>query len=1266
MAHKVGLSGWVTLGGAPCVQIKPSEVTLHVGPLEVPFDALISLAKGGTASVGPLPFAFPRVSFCELLSYVEAVLDALQDEGSDGVKEVRKTFDLLKETIEKSDLLSSLAEHVALSGTLLFGIKAGKPSIAMGEYTLYVGPLMLSAEGRNGLGKGADEPSAALEAAPAAVMEKTRGARGSGGARAPESVPSSQPVPQASPSLSTSSLTLTVPRTNFAELLDFVGSAFSGTKLADNLNELAAMFGPGGDAPPLIKSALSMLGVSGEFFMQKFENKKLSLVPRELCVYFGPLKLDLANLKSSNDDVTIDLPPTSFAELIGFIASVGGRGADDEAGQDSHHTPVDNDDASAVLGRVRDKLFDPESPLAAFGSAIASVKVSGEINLNGRKMRLLNCTMHLGALSLKLDDLRGEGTLSVVLALSSPNELLALVGPPADATTSDNALGELRTSVTEKWNIAQEDELMKSFLNDLRVSGTVCLRLGRASKGHETRSNPAQGGTLADNEPETSSIAVKWGPCTIAAEKGSADFVLDATLGEVLHFAAKVDGTGTLAHQIAELHAQLTKGDASLFAAMLMRVTVTGTLRLAKGAAPELVGVSLTATGMTEESKRHLASLQSLNNIRMLDADDEKRLQAYNAIEAVIVSLRNVHEQGPKFSGAINMMQPKLDIVSTTLGMPKTACSALNMVEVIIRIVKLACSALGVAPAPVGSIVAIFKKALVMLEKSVKAMKRVLGKLQKSTSRASKKVNNAQYQLEMMTERVDSFHEETRSILDTIDELKSLGIYLPIDLTAPQALTTVKDECDKLKEQINNVKESANKTRDTIADVLDRFKVVNPISKLVACVKLVLDPLGGPLNWVKDAWEKAKNSKGPIGFFIRVLETVGNAIESALKFVLEKTGLQHLLKKAEDALNPLNVALKPLEDGLSSVTEALRKMTNQFLTLARFPVPNLDALKKQLTTAVMEPLVALRSFTDALGDDAVGKLKQLLEKVLALKPQAIAMVIDMSQLPEEKFKPLDGCAPPLAQWRSSLKNLLQDGVLPNAAMGNAAEMLAGEGGPLDADPTIADDLTAADESSRVEAWRAVAVGIKSGNGLDEAWDKLVDGFVDVSEAAHGFYELCEVLNGTEQLGLYWHYFTTGEDVGGLVAHTGGGSPLLRLLMQLEEPESQVETEASVGEEKLKQAFCAIGKDCEDPVSTAELRHIMNNLFEELTVEEVDELIREAGNDDDTYEYSYKDVDGLRRRGINAAAAKGAHVWRVLVSLLLLLERELLPSAKPQM
>ena len=1063
MAHKVGLSGWVWLGGAQCVQINPSEVTLHVGPLEVPFSALISLAKGRgeTVAVDPVPFSFPRVSFCELLSYVEAVLDALHD--GPGVGEVRKTLDLLTQTIKKSDLLSSLAEHVALSGTLLFGLKAGKPSIAMSEYTLHVGPLMLSAADHDGLMcKGSDEPSAALEAAPAAATGEARGARGSGGARAPESVTSSQPVSKAPSSLSTWSLTM--PRTSFAELLDFVGSTFGNTALATNLDELAAKFGPGGKAPHVMKSALALLGVSGEFCIEKVENKKLSLVPRELCVHFGPLKLDLAALENSTgiDGVTVDLPPTSFAELVGFIASVGGSSADDEAGQESHPASTDTDDASAVLRRVREKLFDPESPLAAFVSVIASVKVSGKIKLQGRKLSLLECTVHCGAFSLKLNHLSGDGTLEVVLAPSSPNELLEGVGPLANAIEC--------AGVTEKLEIAQKHELMKSFWNELRISGTLEYPY----------------------KPETSSIAVRWGPCTIVAESGSTGFELYGTLGEVLDFAFKVDRGGGLGNQITKLRMQLAKGDASFLAAMLLRVTVTGRLRFATGKAPEFVGLSLEAKEMTEESERRVASLQSLSRVSMLDADDEKRLKAYNAIEAVIGSLKNVHEQVPTFRDKLtNEMQPKLNLVSKSLSMPKTAWNALKAVGLTINTVKLACKLLSKAPAPVGPLVTTFSRVLVMLDKSVKTMQRVLKKLQASTSKASKPVNKVQKKFKKMTDHVNLFHVKTGEILVFITKLKSFGIYLPV--AASEALVTANDDCKYLKEQIkvgiNNVKEAVQ----TIKDVGERFEVVKPIEKLVVDVKHTLDPLNGPLAKVSEAWKWAKSSNGIVGWLTWSFEQIGNVIESALESILEVTGLNQLLDKANGALNPLCSQLKPLQDKLSGLMESLTAMTKQFDTLATFKMPNLDAI----TEKVREPLDALHSrlhsFTDNLGHDAVGKLQELLQMVLAPNPQAIPMVVKgdggggggeggggggegdggglkANQLPQENkgLLPKKGDRP-LKAWRDLLLMLLQHGVRPTTAMGNAAEMLADERVPTADDPSTADNVFTANAGGGEES-----------------------------------------------------------------------------------------------------------------------------------------------------------------------------------------------------
>merc|ERR1712159_604920 len=52
------------------------------------------------------------------------------------------------------------------------------------------------------------------------------------------------------------------------------------------------------------------------------------------------------------------------------------------------------------------------------------------------------------------------------------------------------------------------------------------------------------------------------------------------------------------------------------------------------------------------------------------------------------------------------------------------------------------------------------------------------------------------------------------------------------------------------------------------------------------------------------------------------------------------------------------------------------------------------------------------------------------------------------------------------------------------------------------------------------------------------------------------------------------------------------------------------------EEELKEAFRVFDKDGNGFISAAELRHIMTNLGEKLTDEEVDEMIREADVDGD--------------------------------------------------
>lgn len=55
---------------------------------------------------------------------------------------------------------------------------------------------------------------------------------------------------------------------------------------------------------------------------------------------------------------------------------------------------------------------------------------------------------------------------------------------------------------------------------------------------------------------------------------------------------------------------------------------------------------------------------------------------------------------------------------------------------------------------------------------------------------------------------------------------------------------------------------------------------------------------------------------------------------------------------------------------------------------------------------------------------------------------------------------------------------------------------------------------------------------------------------------------------------------------------------------------------SDSEEELREAFKVFDKDGNGFISAAELRHVMTNLGEKLTDEEVDEMIREADADGD--------------------------------------------------
>lgn len=52
------------------------------------------------------------------------------------------------------------------------------------------------------------------------------------------------------------------------------------------------------------------------------------------------------------------------------------------------------------------------------------------------------------------------------------------------------------------------------------------------------------------------------------------------------------------------------------------------------------------------------------------------------------------------------------------------------------------------------------------------------------------------------------------------------------------------------------------------------------------------------------------------------------------------------------------------------------------------------------------------------------------------------------------------------------------------------------------------------------------------------------------------------------------------------------------------------------EEEIKEAFKVFDKDGNGFISAAELRHVMTNLGEKLTDDEVDEMIREADVDGD--------------------------------------------------
>lgn len=66
------------------------------------------------------------------------------------------------------------------------------------------------------------------------------------------------------------------------------------------------------------------------------------------------------------------------------------------------------------------------------------------------------------------------------------------------------------------------------------------------------------------------------------------------------------------------------------------------------------------------------------------------------------------------------------------------------------------------------------------------------------------------------------------------------------------------------------------------------------------------------------------------------------------------------------------------------------------------------------------------------------------------------------------------------------------------------------------------------------------------------------------------------------------------------------------------------------EEEIREAFRVFDKDGNGFISAAELRHVMTNLGEKLTDEEVDEMIREADIDGDgQVNYEGKSVENYR-------------------------------------
>ncbi|XP_022173746.1 calmodulin-alpha isoform X1 [Myzus persicae] len=80
------------------------------------------------------------------------------------------------------------------------------------------------------------------------------------------------------------------------------------------------------------------------------------------------------------------------------------------------------------------------------------------------------------------------------------------------------------------------------------------------------------------------------------------------------------------------------------------------------------------------------------------------------------------------------------------------------------------------------------------------------------------------------------------------------------------------------------------------------------------------------------------------------------------------------------------------------------------------------------------------------------------------------------------------------------------------------------------------------------------------------------------------------------------------------------------------------------EEEIREAFRVFDKDGNGFISAAELRHVMTNLGEKLTDEEVDEMIREADIDGDG-QVNYEDFHTLARTiFVRTVTVVSAHIY----------------------